>query len=440
MRRALVSITAVALGVCLLLLAATGSAVADDITVDVTVVDQEGDPVGGVELTITADGDSQTVTTTGSGAALFDVPAGADVNITVDHPEYVRNVPYTIENAAVEEGQSRLTEEIDVSLAGTLAIELQDSGEPVEDVRVLVRDPVRSEWVQAAGDDGTYTVSTGDEASPNFRTAADGTLTIERLEQHEYVVHTRKPGYLDTETSVSIDDDRIDETISIETARVDVDFFVTDDHFEQPQPLEGATIEIAQRGITLDTFGDGQQEQRLPVNTDYSISVTKDGYDGVTRTLQLGEEETMFNVSIQRTPTLTLTVLNEEVVVGQSNRVTVTNAYDEPVEDAYIQVNGEQVAQTNQNGEADIQHTEEGEAVVTASFDGLSSSVTVEAFEPGADDAPEEIQEMDGDTDDTDDTDDADDNGIGFGVIAALIAGGAVLVLALVLGLVRRRS
>ena len=440
MRRALVSSIALSLGLCVLLLAATGGVAADDVTVDVTVVNQDGDPVGGAELTVMVDDESQTVTTTGSGAALFDVPEGADVNVTVDHPEYVRNFPYTIENAAVDEGESRLQAEIDVSLAGTLELAVQDSEEPVEEVRVLLRDEVRNDWVLAVTDDDTYSVSTGEGTSPNFRTAEDGTVTVERLEQHEYTAHTRKAGYLDTETTVSLDDDRVEETIQIETARVQVDFFVDDDHFDPPRPLADATIQIAQRGITLDTFDDGQQEQRLPVNTDYEIEVSKDGYDGVTETLALEEEATTFNVSIQRTPTVTLSVLNEEVVVGQSNRVTVTNAYDEPVANASILLNGEEVAQTNENGEADIEHLEDGEHVVTVEYQGLDDSVTVEAFEPGADDAPEDIQEMEDDADDTDDADDADDNGIGFGVIAALIAVGAVLVLALVLGLVRHRQ
>lgn len=62
-----------------------GTAVAtqEQATLDVTVVNQDGDPVSGATVNASWDGGDATATTTSSGRTLIDVPRGADVELTV---------------------------------------------------------------------------------------------------------------------------------------------------------------------------------------------------------------------------------------------------------------------------------------------------------------------------------------------------------------------
>lgn len=422
MRRSVV----VGLSFCLAVLALAsfvpGSAAADDVTVELVVVDQDGDTISGVDVTVEWDDGSATDETLPDGSVAFGVPEGADLTVTVDHAAYVRNFPYEIEDVSVPAGESRLKEEVPVSLSATLEIDVNEDGDPVEDLRINLRDRSADRWVQATeGDDGIFSAGEGTE---NYRTTADGSVVIERLEQVDYRIHTSKSGYITTTTDLTLDQDPKTVNVSVETARVQVDFLVQDDYFEPAEPLENAEIRIPERGITLETFSDGGQDQRLPVNTDYDIEVSKPGYQNLTRTLEVEEDPTDFTASIQRTPQISLDLLNDQVITDQTTRVTVRNAYEEPVEGATIALNGNELGTTDATGSLDIQVESAGMGTVTATFDGLEDSATVEAFDPGDDDIPEDIEdEVAADDED----DDADDDGAGFGIVVAAVALAGVL-------------
>jgi PGF-CTERM protein len=100
-------------------------------------------------------------------------------------------------------------------------------------------------------------------------------------------------------------------------------------------------------------------------------------------------------VTISRTPELSLTVANERVVVGETTRVTVENAYDEPVAGATVELDETTVGETNANGELAVLIETTGEQSIVATTDELTSeTAVVEGFDVDAAD------ETDGDTTD----------------------------------------
>lgn len=385
----------------------TGGAAAQEVAVDVTVVNGSGAGVGGADINASWDGGATTATTLSGGVAVFEVPEGEDITISIDHPDYVRNRPYTIRNATVPEEESRLAVEIPVSLAGTATVTVEDSDGTVPEASVEFRDGVPIDRVT---------------------TGSDGVAETKRIEQGEYRVILRKPGYLRKSTRLTVDGD-VSERIGIERGSATVQFNVTDDHFDPPQAVSGARIEVSDDSFT--TRDTGLRSTDLEVNRQYEITISKAGYETVTDTLDIGESDQQYDVSIQRTPNLTMLSANDRVVVNESTRVTVTDEYEDPVAGATVSLNGEQVGETSDDGTADVRIPVEGEHEISATADGLDASVSVEGISPGAaDDSAEESD--DGET--TEATDDeeqaeepeteesADGDGPGFGVVVALVS------------------
>lgn len=397
----------VALGFGLLALGAVavGGATAQDetVTVEVNLVDQEDDGIGGAELTAVWDDGSDAATTTSSGLAFLEVPEGADVEIRMDHPEYVRNKPYQIENAAVPAGEDRLQTTIRASLSGTAAITVEDSDGPVGDVTVRLREQF------------------GDrDRLDRFRTSANGLVETPEIERGTYTVTTSASRYLDTQTTLTVDEDDVSESITIEQGFVDLTVNVTDDYFDSPQALANARIDI--EGDTVSTRSDGTRTTDVAVNTRLDVTVTRDGYQSVTETVNIRESAQTLNVSIQREPELNLQSSQQRIVIGESTTVTATNAYADPAEDVTISLDGSEVGQTDSMGQLSIEIQTPGSQDITAERDGLSTSVTVEGIDPDADDDTGEI--------DTEEPEDDDSLGPGFGVAAALVALLAVAVAA----------
>jgi len=399
-------VVAATLGVGLLFVAAVGvggvtAQEQSQVTVEVSLVDGDGNGVGGAELTATWDGGENVATTTSSGLALLEVEEGADVQITVDHPRYVRNEPYVLSNVTVPSGGDRLQVEIPVSLSGTASIVVKDADGPVEDARVRIRE-----------DFGDRTQIQTLQTSPN------GVAETKELERGQYTVTTAKPRYLNVERTITIDENRVSESITIERGFVGLTVEVTDDHFETPQPLPEATIQI--EGDTLSTRDDGARTIDVPVNDRFEVTVSREGYESVTRQVTVVESDRTLEVSIQRTPELTVESSQQRIVIGESTTVTVTNAYDEPAPGVTVSLEGTELGETDSNGQFDVGIEEAGEQTISVSVDGLSSSVTVEGVDPDADDETEEPEEPEND----------DSIGPGFGVAAALVAVLAVTVLA----------
>lgn len=367
--------------------AAIGGVAAADVTIELKVVDSGGSPVGGADLTVSWEGGEATKTTTADGRALFDVPENASVEVSVDHDTYLRNHPFEIENA------TGTVYEVPVSLSGTLSITVRGQTGPVQGATVSL--------IQ----DGRYAAST--------ETASDGTATTDPVERGTYGLRVIKPGYYRNVTTIDIGGPT-ELTRQIRPGAVQLRFNVTDDHFSPPHAVENATVRIDQLTTTLRTFEDGGVSVSVPVNRGYDVTITKSGYGEVSRQIDIAEQGRVIAATIQRTPEITLRSANRQIVVGETTRVTVTNAYDEPVQGATISVGDTEVGTTNTQGILDVPIDSEGNATISATFEGLSDSVRVEgvsAVQPTTTTAPP-----------TTTTTTTGGGGPGFGVVLALLA------------------
>ena len=354
------------IGLCIVMIVGTLAAVPavtaqeDEVTLTVTIVDQNGDTVGGVPISATwNDGNGGPVneTTAANGRAFVDVPSGANVDITVDDDEYIRNFPYEVESASTQDIN------VSVSQSATATVSVTNAnGNPVEDARVFLR---RS-----------------GEFVTNQRTDADGTVTTPAVEAGNYTLDIRRSGYYYNQTDVTVTGE-MSVNRTIEEGFVTLRFNVTDDRFQPPQTVESAAVEISPIGTTLRTLSAGQASTEVAVNTQYDIDVTKDGYATTERSVTVGESETTVNVSINREPALTIDAPNQ-TVIGQSINLEVTDEYDEPVANATITRAGETVGTTDEQGELDVTVREAGVQNYTVTGDGTSATISVEVFDPDA--------------------------------------------------------
>lgn len=337
------------------------AAAADNVTLTVTVVDGAGNPVGNAELSATWDGGGPVNETTKSnGKAFVDVPAGADVTITVDHPFYVRNDPYVVNDATAR------SVEVEVARKGWATVVVEDSDGRVEDAIVqLYQDGER--------------VVTG-------RTNADGVFTTGAIEQDEYRLIAFKEGYLRNMTFVTVTSETR-TTTRIRQDSVLVTFGVTDDHFDPPRPLSGVNVSVG--GVArVTTLGNGKVTVSVPVNDQYEVTFTKSGYGRVTKTFRVRESRTSVNASIRRIPAINVTSDNDRVVVGEPVRVTVTDEYGAPVPNATVSLDGTTVAETGGQGVASVTIEGAGNHTIRVAAEGLEATAVVEGVEPAPDETP----------------------------------------------------
>ncbi|MFC7068416.1 carboxypeptidase regulatory-like domain-containing protein [Halobaculum lipolyticum] len=336
-------------------IAGAGSATAaqqqSTVTLTVSLQDPGRTAVGGAELTATWDGGSATATTASNGRAFLDVPEDATVEIAVDHPQYMRNSPYVVENATEQ------TVSITVRRQGSLTVSVEDGGgDPVGDTRVVLRA------------DG--------EVVTNGRTNADGGFTTGTIERREYGLTVVKQGYYRVTRDVDVGESTR-ESVAVERGSVTLSFEVTDDRFEPPEPVADALIELETAG-TFRTLDNGEATAQVPVNADLDLVVTKQGYETVERSLDVGESATTVRLNVGRTPAVNVTAVDDRVLVGGRTVVTVTDAYGDPVADAAVSVDGEEVGTTGGDGSVTLRFEEAGDRTVVAeTADGTSGELTV---------------------------------------------------------------
>ena len=380
------------------------------VTLTVTVVDQDGDPLSGIDISVTWNdgaGGPTNETTRASGQALIDVPEGANVTLQIDDDEYVRNVPYVVENAETE------SIEVAVSESATATVNAVGAdGQPAENARIrLYRD-------------GNYVVD---------RTASDdGTITTQPVEEGEYSVIVTKPGFYRNLTTVSVSGETA-ATVRISEGSVLLQASVVDEQFNDSRPIRDATVRVeSDSGFdgTVPTLSDGTASVSVPVNDRYDVTVTKEGYETVERRVSVAEEQKSIDVEIRRTPEITLTPDNRQVVVDANVRFTVTDEYDEPVANATVTRNGTEVGQTDADGEVTVTAPTAGNVTFTATAGDLTTTANVTAFRPGEETtngaarAPEQTQT---------ETETSDESGPGFTVALTIVA------LLVVTALARRR-
>lgn len=334
---------------------AVGPAAADDVTLTVTVENRTGSGVSGAELTASWDGGSATETTRSNGQALIDVPEGADVTIEVDHETYVRNQPYEVENARIQDVDIRVAER------GQATITVQGGNGPVEGASVRF---IRS-------GKNAVTVTTDDR----------GVARTGPIEQDTYDVAVSKPGYFEERVTVGVGEDT-SRVVGIDRGTARTSITVEDDHFEPPEPVADATVEIQPLGSTLVTLSEGEATTGLPINRDYEVTVSKPGYEDTTRTLSIGESQSAsLTVPLNRNPELNLSASSRRIVVGERVHVTLTDEYDDPVADVALTVDGTEQARTDDDGEADVPIGSAGNVTIAATHEGAEANVTVEGVQ-----------------------------------------------------------
>ena len=341
----------------MLSLVATGVTVAQSsgtVTVTVAVRDQAGDPIADADLDVTwADG-STTATTAANGKAFVDVPAGAEVRINVTHPRYVRDSPYVIDRASEREVSVRMFRR------STIRLEVSDDDSPVADASVTV---VR----------GGLRVTTG-------TTDDDGVYESDEIRAGSYTIVVSKPGYYTRRKPLEVDGE-VTNRIAVRRGSVNVTVRVVDPYFDPPRPVTGATVSLADVG-TDRTDNDGNVTATVPVNTETTLRVTRDGYRTVERDLTVGEDATTVPVRFSRTPSLTLEAANERVVAGERLVLSATNAYGDPAAVATVFLDGERVGTTNGEGEVRVRIDDAGEHTLYVTADGVrSNEVSVEAID-----------------------------------------------------------
>ncbi|MEF8973452.1 MAG: carboxypeptidase regulatory-like domain-containing protein [Haloarcula sp.] len=371
-------------------------------TLTVTVVDQDGDPLSGIDISATWDdgaGGPVNETTRANGQALIDVPEGANVTLQIDDEEYVRNVPYVVEDA--ETGAI----EVPVSASATATVNAVNAdGQPAENARIRLYK------------DGNYVV--------DRNAGSDGTITTRPIEEGEYRVIVTKPGFYRNLTAVSISGETT-TSVQISEGSVLLQAEVVDDHFDDSRPIRDATVRVeSNNGFdgTVPTLSDGTASVSVPVNDRYDVTVTKEGYETVERRVSVAEGEKSIDVDIRRTPEITLSPDNRQVVVDATVRLTVTDEYDEPVPNATVSRNGTEVGETDADGEITATVPTAGNVTFTATSGDLTTTTNITSFRPGeeptngAATTPDQTQT---------ETETTDGSGPGFTValtIAALLA------------------
>ncbi|SMO84283.1 carboxypeptidase-like regulatory domain-containing protein [Halorubrum cibi] len=406
-------------------LVATGGVAADPVTLTVSVADQDGDAVGGVTVEATWETESDETgtasgTTASNGNVLLDVPEGSSVELDVDDGVYVRNRPLRIANASATDVA------LGVSRSGTATVTVvDDRNRSQAGARVTVREDGRAVDRGETGSDGVYETA--------------------RLERGTYDVTVVKPGYLETERSVTVTRNA-ETTVGIERGTAALDVRTFDDHFDPPVPIETGAIRVSSSVYDGEvSVTEGTASLNVPVNAAYTVAVVRDGYDATPKRIRVGETSVSTNVTARRTPALNVTPANERVLVGETTRVTVRNAYAEPVAGAAVEVDGDAVGETDDRGEIAVPISSAGNRTIVARHEAVASDpVTVEGVEiangtdtPGSDtgdadgntsdDGGGETDSADTDVDDSTDTDgddstDTDDGIPGFGVVATVLA------------------
>jgi PGF-CTERM protein len=280
-------------------------------------------------------------------------------------------------------------------------------GQPAENARIrLYRD-------------GNYVV--------DRNAGSDGTITTQPVEDGEYSVIVTKPGFYRNLTTVSVSGETT-TTVRISEGSALLQASVVDGHFNDSRPIRDATVRVeSDSGFdgTVPTLSDGTASVSVPVNDRYEVTVTKDGYETVERRVSVAEDDTSLDVEIERTPEITLTPDNRQVVVGANVRFTVTDEYDEPVANATVTRNGTEVGETDADGEVTATVPTAGNVTFGAASGDLTTTTAVTAFRPGAETANGAAT-----TPKRTATETTDSSGPGFTVAVTMAALLAVIVLA----------
>mgnify|MGYP000126756420 CR=1 FL=1 len=388
-----------------------GNATADTVAVEVTVLTQNGNSVGGATLNATWDGGSTTSTTASNGRTYLDVPDDKRVEIDVQSNSYVRNEPYVIENPG-DVSADGVEIEVYADALATITVE-NTQGNAVPNAQVNLSK-------------NGYAVIDG-ETDQNGQIESD---YIEVGTDTPYELTVSKRGYLRNTTTLEVQG-HVRPTVTLQRGQVQASITVVDRYFDPAQPIENVTVQVGSI-TTSQTLSNGAQTFQVPVNSQPTVTLSKPGYRSSEATLFVEESSITETFQISRAPDLTVNTSAARVVVGENVEISVTDEYNDRVANATVTLGEEEVGTTNAQGRLTIPIESPGEQTITVSAKGVSESVTVTGFDPDATDTPSPTTET-STTPDSDDTGSA--FGPGFGPLLALVG---LLALAALAG--RRRQ
>jgi len=330
-----------------------------EVTITVTVVDQNGNGIGDADVTVEWDGGNKTRTTAGNGKAFVTVPEDRELQISVDHPSYVKNIPETVSNVGEDE---EITVRMTPPATETVTI-LDADGKPVEDARVSL---IKSGQIQS--------VASGE-------TDENGKFTAENVEEGEYGIRVRRSGFDNARIDVDVAGTS-EHTVEIERNSTQVSFRIIDGRLGEGIQANVKVRSDGEEILSFRTDGNGRGQQLLPVNSWYRIVVERDGYESTRQRIRVNQDDRSVSLAINRTNDLTLDVETTQVLAGNSFRVTVSDEYGDRVSGATITVDGESVATTDADGSATVRLDEPGRYDLVASDGSVdTNAVTVRAVE-----------------------------------------------------------
>ena len=219
------------------------------------------------------------------------------------------------------------------------------------------------------------TVTRNGEVVVSGETGAEGELNTGPLEDGSYTVTVTEPGYYERSVSVTVDGAAVQRTVTLDPGSVELSVQAVDGRTNEP--LADALVEVESVG-SVRTAGDGSQTVRVPVNSQLSVSVSKDGYEPASATVVVDESPESVTLATTRSANLSLALARTELAAGETVAATVTDAYGDPVAGASVLVDGEAVAETGGDGTASVPVETAGEHDVRARGGGtLSNQVQV---------------------------------------------------------------
>lgn len=321
----------------------------DRVTITAVVVTERETPIPGATVIATWDGGETRGTTAGNGRVFLDVPRGATVSFDVDHSEYARNDPLRRTITAD-------TDQVTVAVSPAVRFTYRVTGSDDE--------PIEGAQVRVLNDRGNEVVS--------GETDANGRYATPRLAAADYTIRIERAGYF-TVTRSESGTQSATRPITLERGLATLSVTVTDPRLGSP--LAGATVRVA--GESGETGDDGLVALDVPVNDEVTVAAERDGYADASTEVSVAESDRALNLTMSRTPNLTISAANRRVVVGESTVVEVRDAYDDPATNVTVLLDGEAVGETDDEGELVVTVESAGEHELRARRGNVRSDPAV---------------------------------------------------------------
>jgi hypothetical protein len=316
-------------------------------TLEVVVVDDTGDRLADATVNASWSGERATKETTSNGTVVFAVPRRATVFLSVSHPDFVADE--TVVASDVSE-QARVS----FRTTGQLVVTARGNGQRLENARVTVAD--------------------GDAVVAEGRTDDDGRFSTDTLQQGTYNLTLTRTGYAGVTESVAVYG-RTTQTVQLRRGSTELVVQVVDPYFDPVEPVGNATVTYG--GFDGDTTtGNGVARLLVPLNSRAPVTVEREGYRTTERTVSVAEDERVVTVNVSRAPVLDASLSADSVQAGEPVLVSVRNAYDDPAAGVTVALDGEQVAETDADGEASVT-VPAGDHTLSLSAEGVETTLSV---------------------------------------------------------------